>query len=224
MIARVNLDNEYDVIFIGAGISGINFAYRLQTQNQDLSYTILEGRDAIDGTWDFFKYPGVRSDSDLYTFGFPWRPWMEQRAIAESSLILKYVKESAAIYGIDKKIKFKQQVNSANWSSEEQAWSVNVDVDTAPRIFRSRFMLLCTGYYDYSEALPAVIPGIESFTGKVVRPQFWPKDLNYAGKDIVVIGSGATAITLLPALSETASHVTMLQAVTYLPIIPPLGQ
>lgn len=213
----MNSDNEYDAIIIGAGISGINFAYRLQTQNPNLSYTILEGRDAIGGTWDLFKYPGVCSDSDLYTFGFPWRPWTGQRAIAEGSLILDYVKESAAMYGIDQRIKFKPQVDSANWSSEQQAWLINVSVDNEPRIFRSRFMLLCTGYYDYNEALPAVIPGIENFAGKVVRPQFWPKDLNYAGKDTVVIGSGATAVTLLPALSETASHVTMLQrSPTYL--------
>lgn len=217
MIARVNSDNDYDVIIIGAGISGINFAYRLQTQNPDLSYTILEGRDAIGGTWDLFKYPGVRSDSDLYTFGFPWRPWTEQRAIAEGSLILDYVKESAAVYSIEQEIKFKHHVDGANWSSEQQAWSINVNVDNEPRIFRSRFMLLCADYYDYNEALPAVIHGIESFAGKVVRPQFWPRDLNYAGKNIVVIGTGATAITLLPALSETASHVTMLQrSPTYL--------
>jgi cation diffusion facilitator CzcD-associated flavoprotein CzcO len=211
MIATEQLDNGYDVIIVGAGISGINFAYRLQTQNPELSFTILEGRDNIGGTWDLFKYPGLRSDSDLYTFGFSWRPWTEEKAIAEGPLIINYVKESAAMYGIDQKVKFRHKVSSANWSSEQQAWSLSVDANGQPTVFRGRFMLLCTGYYDYNQALPTVIPGIENFKGKTVHPQFWPEDLDYTGQNIVIIGSGATAVTLLPALAETASHVTMLQ-------------
>jgi cation diffusion facilitator CzcD-associated flavoprotein CzcO len=206
-----NAENHYDVIIVGAGISGINFAYRLQTQNPELNFTILEGRDAIGGTWDLFKFPGIRSDSDLYTFGFPWRPWTEQKAIAEGPLIIKYIRESASMYGIDKKIQFRHKVNSANWSSAEQAWSLSVNADGTPKTFQCRFMLMCTGYYDYDQPLPAVIPGIENFAGKVVHPQFWPEDLDYTNKSVVVIGSGATAITLVPALAEKASHVTMLQ-------------
>ena len=199
------------MIIIGAGISGINFAYRLQTQNPELSFTILEGRDAIGGTWDLFKYPGIRSDSDLYTFGFPWRPWTEQKAIAEGPLIVNYVRESAAMYGIDKKVQFGHKVNSANWSSDQQAWSLSVNADGTPKPFQCRFMLMCTGYYDYDQPLPTVIPGIDNFAGQVVHPQFWPEDLDYTGKNIVIVGSGATAVTLLPALAEKASHVTMLQ-------------
>ena len=206
-----NSENNYDVIIIGAGISGINFAYRLQTQNPELNFTILEGRDAIGGTWDLFNYPGIRSDSDLYTFGFPWRPWTEQKAIAEGPLIVNYVRESAAMYGIDKKVQFRHKVDSANWSSDQQAWSLSVDADGASKTFQCRFVLICTGYYDYEQPLPTVIPGIDNFGGKVIHPQFWPQDLDYTGKNIVVIGSGATAITLLPALAEKASHVTMLQ-------------
>ena len=202
---------SYDVVVVGAGISGINFGYRLQKECPNLSYTILDGRDAIGGTWDLFKYPGIRSDSDLYTFGFPWRPWTEQTAIAEGPLIVNYVKESAAMYGIDKKVQFRHKVNSANWSSGQQRWSLDVSADGKPKIFNARFMLLCTGYYNYDEPLATTIPGIENFGGKVVHPQFWPQDLDYSKKDMVIIGSGATAVTLLPALAQKAKHVTMLQ-------------
>ena len=204
-------ENEYDVIIIGAGISGVNFAYRLQTQNPELSFTILEGREAIGGTWDLFKYPGIRSDSDLYTFGFPWRPWSEQKSIAEGPLIVKYVRESAAMYGIDKKVQFKHKVRQPSWSTDQQSWSLAVDANGTPKTFKSRFLLLCTGYYDYKQPLPALIPGIENFKGNVVHPQFWPEALDYKNREIVVIGSGATAITLLPALAKDAKHVTMLQ-------------
>lgn len=204
-------DESYDVVIIGAGISGINFGYRLQTECPNLSYTILEGRDAMGGTWDLFKYPGLRSDSDLYTFGFPWRPWTEQKSIAEGPLIVNYVKESAAMYGIDKKIQFRHKVEAADWSSEEQAYSFSVNADGTKKTFRGRFMLLCTGYYNYDEVLATEIPGIKNFGGKVVHPQFWPEDLDYSDKNMVIVGSGATSITLLPALAEKAKHVTMLQ-------------
>lgn len=215
MIAKDSA-NHYDVVIIGAGISGINFAYRLQEQNPELSYTILEGRDSIGGTWDLFKYPGIRSDSDLYTFGFPWRPWTEKKSIAEGPLIVNYVKESAAMYGIDKKIQFRQHVSSADWSSETQTWTLAVEErqdneKPVPKRISARFMLLCTGYYDYNTPLQTVIPGLENFQGKRVHPQFWPQDLDYTDKNITIIGSGATAITLLPSLAEKAKHVTMLQ-------------
>ena len=146
-------ENHYDVIIVGAGISGINFAYRLQTRNPELKFTIIEGRKAIGGTWDLFKYPGIRSDSDLYTFGFPWRPWTEQRSIAEGPLIVNYIRESAAMYGIDKKVQFKHKVKSANFSSSQRAWSLAVDANGTPKTFSCRFMLMCTGYYDYSQGI-----------------------------------------------------------------------
>jgi cation diffusion facilitator CzcD-associated flavoprotein CzcO len=206
-----NAEGQYDVIIIGAGIAGVNFAYRLQEQNPERNFTLLEARDAIGGTWDLFNYPGIRSDSDLYTFGFPWRPWTGQKAIAEGPLIVNYVRESAAMYGIDKKVQFRHKVSAANWSYDRQAWSLAVDADGTPQTFRCRFMLVCTGYYDYDQSLPTAIPGIDSFAGRVVHPQFWPPDLDYSGQNIVIIGSGATAITLLPALAEKASQVTMLQ-------------
>ncbi|KAK4995085.1 hypothetical protein LTR66_005017, partial [Elasticomyces elasticus] len=210
-MASEKTHNSYDVIIVGAGISGINFAYRLQTQCPDLSFTILEARDVIGGTWALFKYPGLRSDSDLYTFGFPWRPWTEQKSIAEAGLIVNYVRESAAMYGIDKKIQFKHRVGAYDWSSQSQQWALTVDADGTPKTFHTRFMLMCTGYYDYDHALPTVVPGIDKFGRRVVHPQFWPDDLDYTGKNITIIGSGATAVTLLPALAEKAAHVTMLQ-------------
>ncbi|KAK6437562.1 hypothetical protein LTR95_006246 [Oleoguttula sp. CCFEE 5521] len=209
-MARASVD--YDAVIIGAGISGINFAYRLQERNPHLSYIILEGRHEIGGTWSLFKYPGIRSDSDLYTFGFPWRPWTSNDSIALGDSIVNYVRESASMFGIDKRIQYNTQVETANWSSQEKAWTASVKVNgkTEQKI-KSRWMLYCTGYYDYHNPLATVIPGIENFKGKVVHPQFWPEDLNYEGKNMVSIGSGATAVTLLPVVAEKASHVTMLQ-------------
>lgn len=205
-----SLSSMLDIAIIGAGISGINAAYRIQTQLPDASYTILEGRDAIGGTWDFFRYPGIRSDSDLHTFGFQWRPWMEEKAIADGASIRKYIRESAALYGIDRKVQFRHKVLSVNWSSDQQAWILTVDANGERKIVYSRFIFLGTGYYDYNDALQSVIPGIDNFKGKVVHPQFWPEGLDYKEKKVTVIGSGATAITLVPAMSD-ASHVTMIQ-------------
>jgi cation diffusion facilitator CzcD-associated flavoprotein CzcO len=203
---------DYDVVIIGAGISGINCAYRLQERNPELSYIILEGRHEIGGTWSLFKYPGLRSDSDLYTFGFPWRNWTSTSSIAQGSLIIDYVKESAEMYGIDKKILFNHKVDAANWSSDDKSWKLNVTADgSTQKTIRGRWLQLCTGYYDYEAPLQAVIPGIEDFKGEVVHPQFWSKDLDYKNKNVVIIGSGATAVTLLPVLAKETSHVTMLQ-------------
>lgn len=201
----------YDVIIVGAGISGINAAYRVQTSLPGASYTILEARNAMGGTWDLFRFPGIRSDSDLYTFGFPWRPWMDKKLIAEGESIRKYIKESAAENGIDQKVQFKHKLVSANWSSDQQAWTLQVDAEGEKKVFHARFVVLSTGYYDYEEVLPATIPGIESFKGKVLHPQFWPHDYDYAGKKVIIIGSGATAVTLVPVMAEKAAHVTMLQ-------------
>ena len=203
--------NSWDVVIIGAGISGINSAYRLQTKLPGKSYTILEARGGMGGTWDLFKYPGVRSDSDLHTFGFPWRPWQEQKSIADGDSIVKYIRETASMYGIDQHIQYHQKVVSMDWSSDEQSWALTVEANGEQKYVHAKFLILSTGYYDYLDPLPAAIPGMENFQGTVVHPQFWPEDLDYTNKKIVVIGSGATAVTLIPSLAEKAAHVTMLQ-------------
>lgn len=214
--------DNYDVVIVGAGISGINFAYRIQERCPNLSYTILEGRHEMGGTWSLFKYPGIRSDSDLFTFGFPWRPWNENTAIAQGDLIKQYVKDSAAMYGIDKKIQYKTLVSGAQYSSSNKTWAMEATTNgTEKRTIKCRFMLLCTGYYDYETPLQTEIPGIDNFKGQVIHPQFWPEKLDYQNKEVVIIGSGATAITVLPVMSETAKRVTMLQrSPSYVMAIP----
>ena len=205
-------DNNFDVFIVGAGISGVNAAYRLQESLPDYSFAILEARTEIGGTWSFFKFPGIRSDSDLYLFGFPWEPWKEDRAIADAASILKYVKTAAHKHGIDSHVKYQHKVEHMNWSTENQHWEVDVTVNgTEKRKFYSRFILLGTGYYDYTRGLNTKIPGIENFKGTVVHPQFWPDELDYEDKKVVIIGSGATAVTLLPAMADKAQHITMLQ-------------
>jgi cation diffusion facilitator CzcD-associated flavoprotein CzcO len=195
-----NSATDYDVVIIGAGISGINAAYRLQERNPELSYIILEGRHEMGGTWSLFKYPGLRSDSDLYTFGFQWRNWTETSSIAQGDRIINYVKESAEMYGIDKKIKYNHKVDTAAWSSDKKAWSLNVTANgSEKKTINARWLQLCTGYYDYKEPLKTTIPGIENFKGDVVHTQFWNEDLDYKNKNVVIIGSGATAVTLLRA-------------------------
>lgn len=161
---------ELDVLIVGAGISGINVAYRVQSELPDLTYTNLEARDVIGGTWDLFRYPGIRSDSDLYTFGYPWRPWNENKAIADGESILKYIKDSAAQFGIDKKIKFHHKLISANWSSVERKWTLQIDVKGRRETYKAKFIFLSTGYYDYDSPQDAKIPGIETFLGDVVHP------------------------------------------------------
>jgi cation diffusion facilitator CzcD-associated flavoprotein CzcO len=211
MSESIDVVYDYDVIVIGAGISGVNCGYRLQTQLPDRSYVILEGRDNMGGTWDLFKYPGIRSDSDLQSYGFPWRPWSKDNPLATGDSILTYLKESAEMYGIDKKIKLRHKVKQLSWLSRQQKWTLTVESDEGEKAFRTPMVVLGTGYYDYDKPLEATIPGIENFQGQVVHPQFWPKDLNYADKRVAVIGSGATAITLIPALAEKAQKVVMVQ-------------
>jgi cation diffusion facilitator CzcD-associated flavoprotein CzcO len=218
---------DFDVVIVGAGISGINAGYRVQTEFPGHSYTIIETRNAIGGTWDLFRYPGIRSDSDLHTFGFPWRPWTDRKAIADGTSIRNYIRESAEKFGIDKKIRFHHKLLAGDWSSDEQNWSLTVDADGEEQIYKARFVILSTGYYDYDEPLKATIPGIDNFKGITIHPQFWPEDLDYTGKKMVIIGSGATSITLFPVLAEKAEKVTMLQrSPTYilaLPSVDPTG-
>jgi cation diffusion facilitator CzcD-associated flavoprotein CzcO len=203
--------DEFDVMVVGAGLSGIGAGYRLQTECPSRSYVILEGRDAIGGTWDLFRYPGIRSDSDMFTLGYPFRPWDDARAIADGGSILRYVRDTAAEFGIDRHIRFGHKVVAARWSSAEARWTVDAVVAGETRSFRCRFLYLCSGYYDYERAHDAQIPGRERFAGRIVHPQWWPQDLDYAGQRVVVIGSGATAVTLVPAMAEAAAHVTMVQ-------------
>lgn len=213
-VAAVPSNGEtLDIVIIGAGISGINTAYHVQKNFPSLNYAILEGRGAIGGTWDLFRYPGIRSDTDLPTFGFWWNPWMETRCVADGRSIADYLERSAKSEGIDAHIKFNHHVTSANWSSASQSWNLQVELPEKRQItIEARFAILGSGYYDYQEPLKPQIPGLyENFKNTIVHPQFWPEDLDCSGKRIVVIGSGATAITLLPSLAAQAQHVTMLQ-------------
>ncbi|WAO86007.1 Hypothetical protein NCS54_00326100 [Fusarium falciforme] len=206
------LDGVYDVVVVGAGISGINAAHHIQEKLPNLTYTILEGRNSLGGTWDLFRYPGIRSDTDLHSFGFSWFPWVEKRAIADGGSIVRYLRNAAEKEGIDRHMQFKRRVISANWDSSDQSWSLVVETDLGQTLeYRARFLILGTGYYDYTEPRTPEIPGLDSFNGQVIHPQFWPKNLDYADKEVVIVGSGATAITLLPNLASKAKQVTMLQ-------------
>ncbi len=206
-----------DVLIVGAGLSGIAAAYYLQTRLPTKRYAILEARSEIGGTWDLFRYPGVRSDSDMQTLGYSFRPWMEAKSIADGPAILRYIRATAAEYGIDQQIRFNQRLRRAEWSSTEGRWTVEIERTFAgdQRIERVEmtctFLYMCTGYYEYTQGYTPDWPGRERFAGRVIHPQAWPDDLDYAQKRVVVIGSGATAVTLVPALAQRAAHVTMLQ-------------
>ncbi|KAH8586134.1 hypothetical protein B0O99DRAFT_645294 [Bisporella sp. PMI_857] len=202
---------QHDIIIIGAGLSGINTAHILRENLPNRRFIILEGRAVLGGTWNFFRYPGFRSDSPLTTFGFKWYPWKHKHLIAKGYELVEYMTEAAAADGSLKHIRFRHLVKNCEWRSEEQQWRLYVDANGTPKVFRANFILTCMGYYSYSKALDTVIPGIENFGGKVVHPQWWPEDLDYSGKRIVVIGSGATAITIVPTLAKSAGHVTQLQ-------------
>jgi cation diffusion facilitator CzcD-associated flavoprotein CzcO len=202
-----------DVLVVGAGLSGIGAGCHLKTSCPDKSYAVLEARDSIGGTWDLFRYPGIRSDSDMYTLGYAFRPWSEAKAIADGPSILRYVAETAREYGVDEKIRTGHRVRRAEWSSGEARWTVEAErTDTGETVrMTCGFLLVCTGYYRYDEGYTPQFEGSERFEGQIVHPQHWPEDIDYAGKRVVVIGSGATAVTLVPALAEEAAHVTMLQ-------------
>jgi cation diffusion facilitator CzcD-associated flavoprotein CzcO len=200
-----------DVLIIGAGISGIGAAYRIHEKNPRLTYTILERRARIGGTWDLFRYPGIRSDSDIFTLSFPYEPWTRPETVADGADIREYLTATARRYGIDQHIRFDTRVLSADWDSTTDTWNVQAQHDGQARTYRARFVFFGTGYYNYDEPYTPGFPGIENFRGEVVHPQFWPEALDYTGKRVVVIGSGATAISLIPALACRAGHVTMLQ-------------
>ena len=202
-----------DVVVVGAGLSGIGAGYHLQTMSPDRSYVILEGRDGLGGTWDLFKYPGVRSDSDMHTLGFSFKPWTEAKSIADGPSILAYLKDTVAQFGIDQHIRYGQLVSKAEWSSDDATWTVtSTEKHTgASKTIECSFLFMCSGYYSYKKGHTPEFVGRERFKGTIVHPQEWPTNLDYAGKRVVVIGSGATAVTIVPSMAQHAAHVTMLQ-------------
>src|SRR5271156_4836347 len=208
---------HFDVLIIGAGLSGIGAGYHLQTKCPGKSFVILESRDAIGGTWVLFRYPGIRSDSDMFTLGYSFKPWTEPKAIADGPRILNYVQETAAENGIDSKIRFRHRVKRASWSTQQACWTVEAERGPAGEgageivRFTCNFLFMCSGYYKYEEGYSPEFPGSKQFAGRIVHPQKWTDDIDYAGKRVVVIGSGATAVTLVPEMAKKAAHVTMLQ-------------
>jgi cation diffusion facilitator CzcD-associated flavoprotein CzcO len=212
-----------DVLIVGAGLSGIGAAHHLQEAFPGRDYAIFEAREELGGTWDLFRYPGIRSDSDMHTLGYRFRPWTNSKTIADGSSILEYVRETAREGGIEERIRFRHRVVGAEWSSEEARWTVEAErSDTGEAVtLTCGYLWVCSGYYRYDEGFTPGFEGTESFGGRIVHPQHWPEDLDYAGKRVVVIGSGATAVTLVPAMAEDAAHVTMLQrSPTYIASLP----
>ena len=210
-----------DVLVVGAGLSGIGAAWRLQEELPGKSYAVLEGRDDIGGTWDLFRYPGVRSDSDMFTLAYPFRPWSERKSMASGESIRDYIAATADEGGIRRHIRFGTKVVRSSWDSGTARWTVETRTAAGPKTYTCSFLYMCSGYYNYDEGYQPEFTGREDFTGRWVHPQFWPEDLDYAGKNVVVIGSGATAVTLIPAMAETAGHVTMLQrSPSYLTVLP----
>ena len=204
---------HFDVLVVGAGLSGIGAGVHLQKHCPDRTYAILEGRDSIGGTWDLFRYPGIRSDSDMYTLGYAFKPWEEAKAIADGPAILRYVRDTARDYGVERRIRFGHRVKSASWSTADAAWTVEAERGPGrePVRLRCNFLFMCSGYYRYEQGYTPEFAGSERFAGRVVHPQHWTDDIAYEGKRVVVIGSGATAVTLVPELAKKAAHVTMLQ-------------
>jgi cation diffusion facilitator CzcD-associated flavoprotein CzcO len=212
-----------DVIIVGAGLSGIGAACHVRHKCPGKSVAILETRGAVGGTWDLFRYPGVRSDSDMFTLGYSFRPWTNGDAIADGPSILRYIEDTAQEFGVDKDIRFGHRVIAANWDGNTARWTVTAHrADTGEDVtLTSKFLWMCTGYYRYDEGFDPRFPGTDQFRGRIVHPQHWPEDLDYTGKRVVVIGSGATAVTLVPSMAETAGHVTMLQrSPTYIVAAP----
>ena len=204
---------HFDVVIVGAGLSGIGAACHLKSRCPGKTLAILEAREAIGGTWDLFRYPGIRSDSDMFTLGYSFRPWEEAKAIADGPSIRDYVRDTARDHGVDREIHFNHRVVRLSWSSETATWTVEAErTDTGEtRSMTCGFLFTCTGYYRYDEGYTPEFAGVDRFRGEIVHPQKWPEDLDYRGKRVVVIGSGATAVTLVPAMAPSAAHVTMLQ-------------
>lgn len=216
-------NEHFDVLIIGAGLSGIGAGYHLQKNCPDRTYAILEARDTIGGTWDLFRYPGIRSDSDMYTLGYSFKPWTQAKAIADGPSILKYVKDTAKEHGIDQKIRFGHAVKSANWSSNDANWTVEIErTDTGDtKQLSCNFLFMCSGYYDYDHGYAPKFPGADTFKGQIIHPQNWEESTDYENKRVVIIGSGATAVTLVPEMAKTAAKVTMLQrSPTYMVSMP----
>ena len=214
---------HFDVVVVGAGLSGIGASYHLQNSCPDRTFTVLEGRDAIGGTWDLFKYPGIRSDSDMYTFGFPFHPWKDPKAIADGPSILEYLNDTVDTHNLRKYIRFGKRVAAADWSSEEKIWTLTVTDSHSgeSQKMTCNFLFMCSGYYDYRGGFEPDFPNVDAFEGVKIHPQHWDTNLDYSDKKIVIIGSGATAVTLLPILAEKAEQVTMLQrSPTYMSSVP----
>jgi monooxygenase len=209
----VKAASDVDVLIVGAGLSGIGTAVHLQTRCPKKTYVILEGRERLGGTWDLFRYPGIRSDSDMYTLGYSFRPWTNPKAIADGPAILAYIRDTATAYGVDRHIRYRHRVEGATWSTKDARWTVEARDGASGEVtlFRARFVFVCAGYYDYASGYSPAFRGLERFRGRVVHPQSWTPDVDYEGKRVVVIGSGATAVTLVPELAKRAAHVTMLQ-------------
>jgi cation diffusion facilitator CzcD-associated flavoprotein CzcO len=223
MLSTPDAPDHVDVLIVGAGLSGIGAACHLQSNCPDKSYAILEARERSGGTWDLFKYPGIRSDSDMYTLGYSFRPWTQAKSIADGPSILDYVRQTAADHGVDGKIRFNHRVLRAEWSTDDACWTVEAQHGEQEESVRisCNFLFLCSGYYRYDEGYTPEFPGSEQFAGRIVHPQHWDEDIDYAGKRVVVIGSGATAVTLVPSMAESAAHVTMLQrSPTYIVSLP----
>jgi cation diffusion facilitator CzcD-associated flavoprotein CzcO len=217
------MTNDFDVIIVGAGLSGIGAAYRIKTECPTKRFAILEARDMIGGTWDLFRYPGIRSDSDMFTLGYPFHPWKAAKSIADGPAILDYIRETSTTFGIDPHIRFGHRIVAARWSSSDAQWTLDVELgeQRSPATYRCAFLYVCAGYYRYDVAHAPAFRDLDRFRGTIVHPQWWPAKLDHAGKRVVVIGSGATAVTLVPAMAEHAAHVTMLQrSPTYIAVLP----
>jgi monooxygenase len=223
MIKGMSIEEIYDVIIVGAGLSGIGAAYHIQTDCPDKTFLVLEGRPTMGGTWDLFKYPGIRSDSDMYTLGFPFNPWRNPKAIADGPAILEYIKDTATKFGIDKKIRYNHKVVDASWSDGEKLWTIQIAAhESIPQFqLKCRFLMMCSGYYDYENGYTPEFADSESFQGQIIHPQKWTPNIQYENKNVVIIGSGATAVTLVPEMAKKAAKVTMLQrSPTYVVTMP----
>ncbi len=203
--------DHYDVIIVGAGLSGISAAHHIKTRCPGKTFLILEARESMGGTWDLFRYPGIRSDSDMYTLGYSFRPWTNPKAIADGPAIRDYIKETAREEQLEQYIKYQHRVSSASWNSDDHQWTLICDLPTGSVEFSCGFLFTCSGYYRYDQGYMPDYPGVDDYEGQLIHPQHWPEDLDYSDQQITVIGSGATAVTLVPELAKQAQHVTMLQ-------------